>query len=466
MLDNSKNWKDKMQALKNHASPIDLPLEWDALENRMEKRKRRKFIFWLWPLMIGMAIVSGYFLTKDIDEKATLPQLSSNKTTVVMDQKNEDLEEVKRTNQGIQKNHISSQNSSQNTNAKSWPESQKATTQNKTKSSAFLIQKQTKTREIQANNDLDQQVFALEYNTTQTPVSTALHSNIDLQIVNETSYVHQNDKMEHKNDISVPFLTSIFGDVKLANPLPNMYQRVNLLKTKPNPFFIDVRMMTGLSNYKYTIQENENTVLVNQRKNNEKALEHIGGRMSVGKVFRQHWYASAGMSYHRLNEQWQSSRLDTSALVLSEQILASYTNHLGQVVETKGAKQAKQVSEVTETRYNTVEQINTTFAVGRYFYLNNMRWAIEANLSIPTYSKFSGQIWDITGQMTALETIYQPFNTLQYGMHTSYIYPVSGNLALYGGYDYNFSRLRSNLGYFRTHHLHSLSLGVKYFIIK
>ena len=48
MLDNTKNWKDKMQALKNHASPIDLPLEWDALENRMEKRKRRKIKFWLW----------------------------------------------------------------------------------------------------------------------------------------------------------------------------------------------------------------------------------------------------------------------------------------------------------------------------------------------------------------------------------------------------------------------------------
>ena len=93
-----------------------------------------------------------------------------------------------------------------------------------------------------------------------------------------------------------------------------------------------------------------------------------------------------------------------------------------------------------------------------------MRWAVEVNMSIPTYTKFSGQVLDNEGKMMDLNDVYQPFNSLQYGMHTSYIYPVSGNLAIYGGYDYNFSRLRSDLGYLRTHHLHSLSLGMKYFI--
>jgi hypothetical protein len=462
MLDNTKNWKDKMQALKNHASPIDLPLEWDALENRMEKRKRRKIIFWLWPLMLGMAIVSGYFLNKDINQKSTPTSLSSTKKTVVMDQKNDGLEEVKGNKQGLQKNHISTQN----TSAKSWSESQQARTQNITKSSASQIQKQTKPREIQTNKDVDQQVFAIENNTTLTTLSTSIHSNNALQIDNETSQVNPNDKMEHTNAISVPFLTSIFGEVRYVNPMPHLNPQVVILQNKPKPFFIDVRMMAGLSNYKYLSQEDENIGLVNQRKNNEKALEQIGGRLSVGKAFYQQWYASVGMSYHRLNEQWQSSRLDTSALVLSEQILESYTNHLGQVVETKGAKQAKQVSAVTQTRYNTVEQLTTTIAIGKYFYIHKMRWALEANISIPIHSRFSGQAWDNSGQMTGLETIYQSFNTLQYGMHTSYIYPVSGNLALYGGYDYNFSRLKSDLGYFRTHHLHSISFGVKYFINK
>lgn len=463
MLDNTKNWKDKMQALKNHASPIDLPLEWDALENRMEKRKRRKIIFWLWPLMLGVAVISGYFLTKDIDQKTTPTPLSSTKTTVVMHQKNDGLKEVKGNNQAFQKNHISTQNNAQNKRSISFPESQQTTTQNITKSRVSQIQKQTKPREIQTNNDVDQQDFAVDNNTILTPLITSIHSN-NVIIENETIQVNPNDKMELTNAISVPFLVSIFEEVKYANPMPNLYPEVVNLQNKTNPFFIDVRLMTGLSNYKYTSQEDENIGLVSQRKNNEKALEHIGGRLSLGKAFHQQWYASVGMSYHRLNEQWQSSRLDTSAQVLFEQILESYTNHLGQVVETKGAKQAKQVSAVTQTRYNTVEQLTTTFAIGKYFYIHKMRWALEANLSIPIHSRFSGQVWDNSGQMIALETIYQPFKTLQYGMHTSYIYPVSGNLALYGGYDYNFSRLRSDLGYFRTHHLHSLSLGLKYYI--
>ncbi|MBK6500706.1 MAG: hypothetical protein IPG00_22215 [Saprospiraceae bacterium] len=91
-----------------------------------------------------------------------------------------------------------------------------------------------------------------------------------------------------------------------------------------------------------------------------------------------------------------------------------------------------------------------------------MRWAVEVNMSIPTYTKFSGQVLDNEGKMMELNKVYQPFNSLQYGMHTSYIYPVSGNLAIYGGY-YNFSRLR-RIWDIRTHHLHSLSLGMKYFI--
>jgi hypothetical protein len=146
--------------------------------------------------------------------------------------------------------------------------------------------------------------------------------------------------------------------------------------------------------------------------------------------------------------------------------LESYTNHLGQIVENVGDKKARQVSEVTQTRINTVEQVAATLALGRYFYIYKIRLALEANLSIPTYSRFSGQVLNPTGQMTELKAVYQPIHTIQYGMHTSYIYPVSGNLAIYGGYDYNFSKLKSDLGYFRTQHLHSLSFGVKYFINK
>ncbi|MBK6498493.1 MAG: hypothetical protein IPG00_10170 [Saprospiraceae bacterium] len=88
MLDNTNNWKDKMQGLKNHASPIDLPLEWEALESRMNKRKRRNLIFWLWPMMLGLVLTTGYLFTKNKTQKVTPTLLQSNEKTVATEHDN------------------------------------------------------------------------------------------------------------------------------------------------------------------------------------------------------------------------------------------------------------------------------------------------------------------------------------------------------------------------------------------
>lgn len=66
MQDDSKHWKSKIQQLKSHSSSLDIPVEWDVLEKRMDKKSRRKVAIWWWPLMIGLAVSAGYFyISKD-----------------------------------------------------------------------------------------------------------------------------------------------------------------------------------------------------------------------------------------------------------------------------------------------------------------------------------------------------------------------------------------------------------------
>ena len=77
-----------MQGLKNHASPIDLPFEWDALERRMEKRKRRNLIFWLWPMMLGLVLLSGYLFTKNKTTNVAPTLLQSNEKAVATEHQN------------------------------------------------------------------------------------------------------------------------------------------------------------------------------------------------------------------------------------------------------------------------------------------------------------------------------------------------------------------------------------------
>jgi len=461
MLDNTNNWKDKMQGLKNHASPIDLPFEWDALERRMEKRKRRNLIFWLWPMMLGLVLLSGYLFTKNKTTNVAPTLLQSNEKTVATEHQNKIPTLNENISQSNQFSNVIKDESTIKKESKFHPSKETNSSSSKTEKKVVSSEKQVFPNEIQDIRNIN----PLQLKVINTPQT------LD-EIAAATPMNQQKDDFQfidnHTNTLEKVFISYLpqttLGAITHNAQHPNLSHSTIVVQKEPKPFFVDVRTMVGLSKYNYKSLTNENIALIDQRKTNERALEHVGGRFSIGKTFNHQWYASIGMSYARLQEKWNSSRYDTTDITIQNQVLETYTNHLGQVVEQTGSKHAKQISKVTQTRYNSIEQISATIALGKFFKVHKMRWAVEVNMSIPTYTKFSGQVLDNEGKMMDLNTVYQPFKSLQYGMHTSYIYPVSGNLAIYGGYDYNFSRLRSDLGYLRTHHLHSLSLGMKYFI--
>ena len=450
-----------MQGLKNHASPIDLPLEWEALESRMNKRKRRNLIFWLWPMMLGLVLLSGYLFTKNKTTNVAPTLLQSNEKAVATEHQNKIPTLNENISQSNQFSNVIKDESTIKKESKIHSSKETNSLSSKTEKKVVSSEKQVFPNEIQdlhITNPFQLKVINTPQTMDEITAATPMNQQTD-----DFQFIDNHTNTLPKASISYLPMTSLGAIIHNAQQ-PNLSHSTIVLQKEPKPFFVDVRTMIGLSNYNYKSLTNENIALIDQRKTNERALEHVGGRFSIGKTFNHQWYASIGMSYARLQEKWNSSRYDTTDITIQNQVLETYTNHLGQVVEQTGSKHAKQISKVTQTRYNSIEQISATIALGKFFKVHKMRWAVEVNMSIPTYTKFSGQVLDNEGKMMELNKVYQPFNSLQYGMHTSYIYPVSGNLAIYGGYDYNFSRLRSDLGYLRTHHLHSLSLGMKYFI--
>lgn len=450
-----------MLGLKNHASPIDLPLEWEALESRMDKRKRRKIIFWLWPMMLGLVVILGYSFMKNKKPNVAPTLLQSHEKAVATGQENKIPTLNENISQSNQFSNVIKNKSTIKNESKFLSPKETISLSSKPENKVVSSEKQVFPNEIQdlhITNPLQSKVI----NTPQTMDEIAAATPMNQQ-TDDLQFIDNHTNTLEKIRISYLPLTTLGAIIHNAQH-PNLSHSTIVVQKEPKPFFVDVRTMVGLSKYNYKSLTNENIALIDQRKTNEHALEHVDGRFSIGKTFNHQWYASVGMSYTKLNEKWNSSRYDTTDITIQNQVLETYTNHLGQVVEQTGSKHAKQISKVTQTRYNSIEQISATIALGKFFKVHKMRWAVEVNMSIPTYTKFSGQVLDNEGKMMELNKVYQPFNSLQYGMHTSYIYPVSGNLAIYGGYDYNFSRLRSDLGYLRTHHLHSLSLGMKYFI--
>jgi len=463
MLDNKNHWKNKMSQLKGYDSEIDFLSEWNALESRMDKRKRRKVIFWLWPLLLGLGLVSMYYYISDENSQGNIKHHQPENQTIATDKEKSITHE----------NDLHLSKSDVN-------HDQHYTIQSKNEEK--LINKTVETRSENLSypdksiTNTQQQSLLNTYNNVEVEVSVENNEKIkkDKFAMGATSpglvtgdaegSNLSKDVRLHKRLESVMALPTIHGEVECQGRLIPYLTQVIVPQNKNQSFFMDVRLIAGRPVYDYVYVSMENESLLNTRKQHERPLEFIGGRWTLGKEIGHQWYVSLGMSYAGIHDRWKSKQLDTLDIILNDQIIETYINQDGIVTQKTGTKQSKQIVELTQTRYNASESLAGIISMGRYFYLHKIRWAIEGNLSLPVFTKFFGEVLDITGQMTALEKIYQPYKTLQYGIHTSCLYQVSGNLVVYGGYDYNFSRLSSDLGYFRKQNIHSLSIGLKYYI--
>jgi hypothetical protein len=460
MQEGNKNIKNKIEQLKSYSSPIDLPLEWDALDRRMNRKKRRKILVWFWPLILGLFAV-GYHYNSDTNSKG-IQDIDTQKG-VNQALKNDIASSVQYVNDAENKVHSPSTATSKIANSLNEATHQ---THIKTKiSSSNNKQNQRNNQKIKQPIE-DRNTINNGMNKGLTLATPKLDHIVTDDKVHEALY--QNEAEQNLRDIisigalqmtAVNQMKSQDGQKAIS---PSEYIIPVLSKSKP--FFLDFRLMVGKPIYDFNAETVEIENIVAVRNKNEKSLESISGNLSFGKEIGYQFYTSVGLSYQRIHDRWQSIRLDTQAINIENQVLEAYTNHQGNNSQVLGTKEGRAIIKTTQTRFNTTEIFSGSWAIGRYFNIRKMRWNLEAYINVPFKIKYQGQAADQAGNLVALDQVYGSKPNVQYGLHTSYLYPVSGNLAIYGGYDYNFSKLKSQLGFHKTQHLHSISLGMKYFI--
>ncbi len=458
MQESNKNIKNKIEQLKTYSSPIDLPLEWDALDRRMNRKKRRKILVWFWPLILGL-MAAGYHYISDTNSKGV-----------------QDIDIQKGNNEAHQHDIASSvlDEAGNKVYSSSTEPSKIANPLNEA-----TRQTQTKTKILSSSNKQNQRYNQQRklHIESRNAKDNGMIKDLTLDLLKPDHIVtedmvhaalHQNEAEQDFKDIitidalqitAVNQIKSQDGHITISpsdNAIPML--------SKSKPFFLDFRLMVGKPIYAYEAATHDAEINIAGRKENEKALECFASNFSIGKELGYQFYTSFGLSYQRIHDRWQSLRLDTQAISIENQVLELYTNHQGITSQVSGTKQGRDIIKTTQTRFNTTEIFSGSWAIGRYFNIRKMRWNVEAHIYIPFKTQYQGQAVDDQGNLVSLDQIYKPNADIQYGLHTSYLYPVSGNLAIYGGYDYNFSKLKSQLGFHRTQHLHSLTLGMKYFI--
>lgn len=460
MQESNKNIKNKIEQLQTYSSPIDLPLAWDALDRRMNRKKRRKILVWFWPLFLGL-MAAGYHYMSDINSKDIQDieiQKGNNEA-----HKYDIASSIPYVNETGNMSYSSSTEPSKITHALN-----EATHQihSKTKISSSS-NKQNKSNNLKLNQRIESR--NAKNNGLKKDITTAVLKP-DHIVNGDKVHAALNPKEMEKdlNDVvTVDALQTKAWDQIMSHvgqKTISLAEYAIPVLRKSKPFFLDFRCMVGKPMYDFNAETVDVENIVAVRNKNEKSLESFSGHLSFGKEIGYQFYTSLGLSYQRIHDRWQSVRLDTQAISIENQVLEAYTNHQGNASQVLGTKEGRAIIKTTQTRFNTTEIFSGSWAIGRYFNISKMRWNVEAHIYVPFEINYRGQAADQYGKLVALDQIYESKADIQYGIHTSYLYPVSGNLAIYGGYDYNFSKLKSNLGYFRTQHLHSLSLGMKYFI--
>ena len=466
MQDDSKHLKSKIQQLKSHSSSLDIPMEWDVLEKRMDKKNRRKVAIWWWPMLIGLAVSIGYFyISKDHQQTdKTLEQskdqsIATENKAIVMT-KNESGEKIKVANDpsGQTTRMPDHQKAAQIYDPVKADVSKKGMSKNENKS---LQHKQVIT------HTPSEQSFA--QNQQQTDFQTDKIGLKEVSVILPMS--EDNNSVTMDQDLVGKYLSldlallEAINDKTLSTLYPNgIPMTMTKRQERSKPIFLDIRTLIGIPVYDYHPVALAHEGIAINRKKYEQPLESVSSRLSIGKETGHKFYVALGVSYSMLNDRWKSSRYDTMDVMLDNQIIEQYTSPEGIVTEKTGKKLARQIVEVTQTRYNTIQSLATMISLGKYFNIHNMRWTIEANVALPIFTKYTGQALDQNNRLINIDSIYNRRNSLQYGLHLSYLYPVSGRLALYGGYDYNYARLHTNQGYYRNQQIHSISVGMKYFI--
>jgi hypothetical protein len=460
MPESHKNINNKMQELHNYSSPIDLPSEWDALDRRLNRRKRRKILVWFWPLILGL-VALGYQYGSDTNSNDI-----------------QNIDHQKGNNETYNHDIVSSVRYENEAENKVYSPAKEPSIKSNTVHEA-IDKTHIKSKKLSSannpnqryNQQINQQIESTNAKYDDIKKDISLAKLMPDQVVSEDKVYTVLKPKEVEQDlkyiVSIDSLqTKVWDQIKSHDGQqtisPSDYVIPVLRKSKP--FFLDFRCLVGKPMYDFSAEKLDIENIVTERSKNEKSLESLSGHLSFGKELGYQFYTSVGFSYQRIHDRWQSARLDTQAISIENQVLEAYTNHQGNASQVLGTKEGRAIIKTTQTRFNTTEIFSGTWAIGRYFNIKKMRWNLEAHIYIPFDILYRGQAADPYGNLVALDQIYESRTDIQYGMHTSYLYPVSGNLAIYGGYDYHFSKLKSPLGFQRAQHLHSLSLGVKYFI--
>jgi hypothetical protein len=462
----NKNKSKLSSKLTNYESPIQLEGEWDRLEKRLNKEKRRRLLVIVLPLLLllsSTAFYINYLYHHTSKLKATIVKKNAaqfeNKTLVPIIKSDQHF-------------HSSNKLSKINTNEGN---SDLASNQN----SLFNANKQNKIEHINASENTVNYNRPSAINENHTN-EAAQQQNLSSLDKNNTDYKESEKEifttgnkalmLPYQTNPSIdgietiaPISTLSFVDKRQEHMLP-AFIMPQVLNKQRNNFWIDAAIAVGKPITTYTDLLPEAHQLVNLKKKAERPLENIQWDLFLGKHIIQDFYIKAGLQLVMANELLKTSIMDTTSAQLTNIVTGTYTNLEGIKQDNFGTLKKVTITEKEITKYSNIQTLSIVVLLGKNFTLGKTRWSAEAGAGIPVWHSYSGMT--LAGSNTLLNKNKVYTSNRNWSMMASirHQYPIRKSLLLTGGYTFTKNKLSTNLGYSQITDVHSVSVGLRYFI--
>ncbi len=468
----NKNKLNISSKLTSYESPINIENEWDKLEQRMNKEKRRRIVpFWLLVFFAFSAGFSILYLTRK-PLALTKENVAIASTNPKNDATNASINNVIGQ---AQQNSLVFQKDDYVVNAKSnindTPQKQKSLNNKSLNKNIFAhnsSQYQYAKNGILPKNDLIQKIQTYENSEQRNTIKSNFHTQIQSIENSETNANSSTSQSAGDRIISINKIAEIVPSLFVTNyqtiEIPIPFINSVIVPIKKNDLWFDAGMTIGNPVVSYTNIASESIQLVNLKKKSELPLENIQWNLSIGKNIINDFYMKIGMQYIRTNDVLKASIIDTINSLLTNAVIGTYTNSEGLKQEIIGEQKKRTITEREISKYGSTKTLNAFFLAGKNFKLGKSQWSVEAGIGIPLWNGYTGPTLVNTNKLKNKTEVYTSDVNSSLLANLHYLYPIRNHTSIIGGYSFTKNKLSTNLGYSKITDVHSLSIGLRYFI--
>jgi hypothetical protein len=475
---NEKKSKIASQLI-DYESPIKLSSEWERLEKRLRKEKRRRAILILIPIAIGVFVASMLIFDGFIQDAEPITETNpvkigqtnnenSNITTASINRKSLASINEKSYSNNLDQNTYNSKQSNNNINQSPSllnqikHQASETTTIGQT-STSNLNNKKTSLDDIYPNSDTP---IGNNGSTTYNK-SESISSEINASDFHTTNFINPYNESNNRFENGPIYINTI------ATLSPNLLYDKNevpsilikpIIHKQQNKIWIDIAMGIGKPIIDYTDVYSESEQLVALKKKAEKPLENIQCSASLAKHIHQGFYIKSSLQYSRMNDVINTSIVDTSISLIPNSIIGVYTNHEGLTQNSYGTLKKISISEKEITKYGNTQSLSIAMLIGKNFEIAKSKWCIEVGAGRPIWTTYKGQALKGFNLSQPKSDIFTTNNRWSMISSLYHQYPLSKFLYLSGGYTFTYHKLSTNLDYSNTIKVHSFSIGLRYFI--